>query len=264
MCLGAMLKGPRMIELQNERASRQILWIIFTRAIILLLTLNLAEAMGILPPRIGSLPFLPLFNMLTVSLALLYLALWRSGHNVLFQLCLQIGVDLCLTTLLVALTHGIESAFVSFYLLIITFCSLTLGRSGGLVAASLSLTLYSGIIFASQTGIIIPREIENPKLAIFRTSAHALGFFAVAFLGTDLSQRLRAVQRELQEKIDSLKQLQKLNENIVSSMRSGLMTTDLTGRIAVFNNAASEITGKSQAEVFETGVQAIFGEAFWN
>ncbi len=75
---------------------------------------------------------------------------------------------------------------------------------------------------------------------MFRISAHVLGFWAIACLGTYLHQRLQLIEWELKEKIDSLTQLQRLNEHIVSSIRSGLITTDLNGRIAVFNTAAQE------------------------
>ncbi len=82
----------------------------------------------------------------------------------------------------------------------------------------------------------------------YRVAAHAFGFFAVAFLGIHLSDRLHAVQEELEEKIDSLRQLQRLNEHIVSSIRSGLVTTDLHGQIAVFNSTAEELTERRSGQ----------------
>ena len=68
---------------------------------------------------------------------------------------------------------------------------------------------------------------------------------------------------ELKEKIDSLTQLKRLNEHIVSSIRSGLITTDLHGRMAVFNAAAGEITGRAVDEMFEKPIQPLIGDTFW-
>lgn len=250
---------------RDKELSRYLLALIVVRAIILLVGLNLASHLGILSERIGTLPFLPLYNILALTLTLLYLILWWSRRQCLLQLYLQICIDLILTTILVAYTNGIESAFVSFYLLIIIYCSLTLGRNGGMVGSALSTILYAGIIAANHLGYIGTRSTGgNTPLETFRISAHVLGFWAVAYLGMYLHQRLRIVEWELKEKIDSLTQLQRLNEHIVSSIRSGLITTDLRGQIAVFNIAAQELTGRDAQEMLGRPIQTLIGESFWD
>jgi two-component system, NtrC family, sensor histidine kinase PilS len=250
---------------QDKELSRHLLEIIVIRAIVLLLGLNLADHLSLLPERLHALSFLWFFNTIALSLTLIYLILWLSHKHRMLQLAIQIGIDLILATILVAYTHGIESPFVSFYLLIIIYCSLTLGRNGGMVGAAISTILYAGTIIAIRLDLLgfgAPK-MDTP-LTAFRISAHALGFWAVAYLGTYLHQRLQAIEGELKEKIDSLTQLQRLTEHIVSSIRSGLITTDLRGRVAVFNAAAKELTGRDPQEVIDKPVQALIGEAFWN
>jgi two-component system sensor histidine kinase PilS (NtrC family) len=250
---------------QNQDLSRRLLELIIFRGFALLLSLNLAHRLTLLPSRLGSISFLSFFNILALALAAIFLALWRLDRHPRFQLFLQTGADLLLTTALVAFTRGIESPFVSFYLLIIIYCSLTLGRNGSLIGAALSTILYSGIIIADHFGYFgfsnFPIESQQ---AMFRISAHAIGFWAVAYLGTYLHSRLQAIEGELKEKIDSFTQLQQLNENIVSSIRSGLITTDLEGRIAVFNNASMELTGRESKDMIGKPVQTLIGEDFWN
>ena len=249
---------------RDQEIQRQILWLIVSRAILMLFGLNLADLLETLPPRLGSVPFISFFNITTVVLTAAYFGLWWSRRRPSWQLYLQIGADLWLTTLLVAHTRGIESPFVSFYLLIIIYSSLTLGRNGAMIGAALCAVLYSGIISTTQLGLISfgPPRIESETLA-FRISFHALGFFSVAFLGTYLSVRLFAVKEQLEEKIDSVKHLEKLNERIVSCIRSGLITTNLGGTITVFNSAAEEITEKKSSDVLETPVQSVIGEELW-
>src|SRR6266478_5279024 len=58
-----------------------------------------------------------------------------------------------------------------------------------------------------------------------------LGFFAVAYLASLLAQSLRKKGVELEEKREELLSLQDFTEDIIHSMRGGLITTDLTGRI---------------------------------
>jgi len=241
-----------------------LLWIISIRALLLFTGLNLAEPLGILPSNFGRFQFLPFFNIVVAILTLCYLMLWWGGRILTMQIYLQIGIDLCLTTLLVTQTHGIESPFLSLYLLLIVYCSLALGRNGGLAGAALSTNLYAGIVVAQRFGIFFPGTSGlNLKYLTFRVTTHALGFFAVAFLGAYLSERLRAVQAQLQEKIYSLHQLQKLNEHIASSIRSGLITTDLEGRVALFNDMAEELTERDGATMLGQPVQPLIGEGSW-
>ena len=249
---------------RDQEIQRQILWLIVSRAILMLFGLNLADLLETLPRRLGSVPFVSFFNITTVVLTAAYFGLWWSRRRPSWQLYLQIGADLWLTTLLVAHTRGIESPFVSFYLLIIIYSSLTLGRNGAMIGAALCAVLYSGIISTTQLGLISfgPPRIESETLA-FRISFHALGFFSVAFLGTYLSVRLYAVKEQLEAKTDSVKHLEKLNERIVSCIRSGLITTNLGGTITVFNSAAEEITEKKSSDVLETPVQSVIGQELW-
>jgi PAS domain-containing protein len=257
--------APAQLSSLNDELQRQILWLITGRAVIVFLGLNLAGAIEILPLRIGVFPFASFLNVFIIVLTGVYLLLWRNGWNLRIQIYLQFAGDLLLTTILVACTRGIESPFVSFYLLIIIYSSLTLGRNGAIISSASGAILYSGLITANQLGIVPSggRRIEMEALT-FRLSLHALGFFSVAFLGTYLSMRLHAVQEELEEKTDSVRQLRRMNERIVSCIRSGLITADLQGKITMFNSAAEEITERRRPEVLQTQVQAIVGDELWS
>ncbi len=249
---------------EPERVRACIPWIIGIRAVLLLTALNLAEPLGILPARVGRYEFLPFFNIVVTSLTAAYLASWWSGRGVYLQIYLQISMDLCLTTLLVTQTHGIESPFLSLYLLLIIYCSLTLGRNGGLTVAALITILYAGIVVAQHLGLLLPGTGGlGLRYVTFRVTTHALGFFAVAFLGAHLSERVRAVEAQLRENIYSLHQLQELNKHIAGSIRSGLITTDLEGRIALFNDTAEELTERESAEMLGQQVQPLIGKEAW-
>ena len=243
---------------------RFLLRLIVFRVVILSLGLNLAEPLGILPQLLGPLPFLTSFNVLIAALTLGLLGLRWIRWRFRLQLYVQVAADLFLVTALVANTRGIDSAFISLYLLIIIYCSLTLGRNGGVAAAALSTIFYTAVIVAPAFEAAVPKYVgmgwQHPA---FRISAHALGFFAVAFLGTSLSQRLRAVQRELHEKILSLQQLQRLHEHIVRSIRSGLITTDLAGSITVFNTTAGELMDTDSAKMPGRPVQSVISDKLW-
>ncbi len=251
-------KGPR------TDLKWPLLWLIGLRALILLVVVNLADPLGLLPAKLGNFQFLPFFNIMVVALALSYLALWWQGKWPTVQLCLQAALDLTLATVLVAQTGGIESVFVSLYLLIIIYCSLLLGHQGGMIGAALSTIVYSGIVTADYLGILEQgsRGLDL-KYLTFRISLNAGGFFAIGLLGTYLYHRLQLVQKQLEEKIVSLEQLQRLNEHIVSSIRSGLITVDLEGGITVFNTTAAELLEADRSSVSEKKVEAFLGTSLW-
>lgn len=244
---------------------RRLLKLILFRAFGVIFGLNLADHLGLLPERLGGYPFLPVFNGLALALTAIFLLLWWTCRRVALQLYLQIGVDLLFTTILVVYSRGPESPFVSFYLLIITYCSLTLGLRGGLASASFSTILYAGVITAGHFGLFpFYTPDADSRQATFRIAAHALGFWAVVYLASYLHKRLRLVEKELQEKIDVLTELRHLNDHIVRSIRSGLITTDLQGRITVFNAAAGELVGRDPARTIGTPIQGLLGEEFWD
>jgi two-component system, NtrC family, sensor histidine kinase PilS len=241
-----------------------ILWLIGLRALILLVVVNLANPVGLLPARFGDYPFLPFFNILTLTFALLYLALWWQGNALTKQLWLQAASDLVMATVLVSQTGGIESIFVSFYLLIIIYCSLLLGHQGGMIAAALSTIVYSGIVAADYLGFLAQgSRFLGLKYLTYRIALNAGGFFAIGLLGTYLYHRLQLVQKQLEEKIITLEELQRLNEHIVGSIRSGLITADLEGRIAVFNNTASELLEADRSSAPQKTVALVLGEPLW-
>lgn len=250
---------------QKREFRRRLLELIIFRALVLLLGLNIAERLGLIPARLGQHSFLLVFNLLVLALTLIFLLLWWMRRYAALQLYVQIGADLVLTTLLVIYSRGMESPFVSFYLLIIIYCSLTLGRNGGMAGAALGTILYAATITAGYLGYFdfYTPDVDSQQ-ATFRIVAHAIGFWAVVYLATYLHQRLQVIELELQEKIDSLTQLRHLNDHIVRSIRSGLITTDLEGHIAVFNAAARELTGRDPGKMLEMPVQKLLGEEFWN
>jgi two-component system sensor histidine kinase PilS (NtrC family) len=250
---------------RSQELRRFLVWLVLLRAVVLLLGLNLAQPLGVLPSHIGRFAVLPLTNTLIAIITTIYLPLWWADRFLLSQLYAQIGTDLALVTLLVAYTGGMESAFLSFYILIIIYSGLALGRNGGLVGASWSVLLYAGIIIIGKMGLLnLGGFYPEYGQITFRIFFHALGFFAVAFLGNYLLERVRVVEKELQARTDSLRQLQSLNDRIISSIRSGLMTIDLGGRVALFNRTAEDLLGRKSTYVLEKPLSGVISSALWD
>src|SRR5258705_6826191 len=79
--------------------------------------------------------------------------------------------------------------------------------------------------------------------------SHGLGFLAVAYLASLLSDLLRSKGQELDAKREELLELQDFTQDIIHSMRGGLVTTDGGGRIVVLNRTGEEILEKTFHEL---------------
>src|SRR5581483_10246392 len=94
--------------------------------------------------------------------------------------------------------------------------------------------------------------------AVGSIPAHTLGsaigfnffaFLAVAFLGSQLHERLSRTDEHLAQANRNLSDLRAFSERVIASISSGLVTTDLKHYIISFNRAAEEITGYKAREV---------------
>ena len=183
--------------------------------------------------------------VLWYTLAIFYVILQRWIPNARWHAPLQISCDLLMITGVVYTTGGQDSYFVSLYLLTILMASVLFSRRGVFVVMGSSMALLGGIIALSYDGVI-PRTSATPSDLNSLNSWLAINcfaFLAVAYLGSLLAQTLRRKGLELAEKSEELKDLQAFNQDIIESMRGGLLTADLKGTILVMNRAGAEITG---------------------
>jgi two-component system, NtrC family, sensor histidine kinase PilS len=182
-----------------------------------------------------------------------------SGHAPL-----QIVLDLLMITGIVYSSGAQDSYFISLYLLAILMGSILFSRRGAFLVAGASFVLlgctveltYYAIIPRTSTSMPGPRELES------WLGSNLFAFVAVAYLGSLLAQTIRKKGVELEEKRVELKDLQAFNRDIIESMRGGLLTTDLDGRILLVNRAGAEITGKGFGLLRGESVEDVF-PGFW-
>jgi len=159
---------------------------------------------------------------------------------------LQLVLDLLIITGVVYSSGAQDSYFVSLYLLAILMGSILFSRRGAFLIAGFSFVLVGCVVELTYYGVL-------PRTTPSTPSAHSLeswlgvnlfAFFAVAYLGSLLTQTIHTKGMELQQKNEALRDLQAFNRDIIESMRGGLLTTDLDGRILLLNRAGADITGQ--------------------
>jgi two-component system sensor histidine kinase PilS (NtrC family) len=207
-----------------------------------------------------SLTLLTIVACLTIAYALLF----RVSKNILVQARLQLALDGLLISWLVWNSAVIQSPYVALYIVIIAISSLFLGPRGALITSVGCAVAFTCCALAI-TGVFGPTAPTNLVDGSVSQTIQWVGLFDVAFLvvgllSARLAERQTRSDVRLQAAKQSLANLRALHERIVASIRSGVVTTDLAGRIYTFNAAAQEITGHKEQTIRGRDASILFGD----
>ena len=169
---------------------------------------------------------------------------------------LHIFFDICVVTGIVHFTGSLESPFAFFYVVVILAASVLLTQTATLLSALFSTLAFAGLSIATHQGWLespsalgaFSRDVTTIPLAEFwsQLGMLVLSFHVSAFLGGYLSRSLK-IQREIQD-------------DLLQSLRTGLVAFDDAGRISFMNRAAERIFARESLEVLGDPVEALFPE----
>ena len=185
----------------------------------------------------------------------IYHILLKYNNDHLAQSYLQIGMDMTMVSLVVYFTGGQDSYFYFLYPLTVLAGSILLSRGGAYLLASLCF-IQAGIVLELPYFNLVPSySLFQPNLKDLqlKIAGNLIAFLAVAYLGSKLTVVLRQTGVELRD-------LQALNQDIIESLRSGLITTDLQGQIVLSNSTAGEILGLESLSLNGKQVFSLFPE----
>ena len=197
----------------------------------------------------------------TYALTLVYIALAKLIPSRAINLMVQIGGDLAVETLLVYFTGGLDSPFSFLYLVSVITASMLLYRRGGLLAASgasivygaLVDLMYYGVFPLPQQSLFLPTTWTASRL-YFNMAANFAGFYATALLTSYLSEKLQRTSEELDANRQNLAELRALNQNVVESIPSGLITLSQYGTASFVNPAGSQILQMQPSSILDRHV----------
>ncbi len=255
-------------------------WVIRIRFVIISFVFAIEYAIQQVAPTSSdprSIVYLGMAVILWYILNLFFLIYNQISQDYLLQAHLQIYSDLVIITAIVHVTGDLDSNYFSLYLVAIILASILLPRSQAFLVASVSFILMGSLLelaylpslyanFVSQHSVLnilattslTPVDLGTLQVKI---AVSLFGFFAVAYLSSFLAERLRKTGAELRDKSGQVASLQAINENIIRSMRDGLITTDLEGAITELNPAGALILGCSHATVVGRPIRAVFPDA---
>jgi len=225
-------------------------------------------------PNPASFKYFGIVIILWYVLGLYYLIYNQLSRDYLLQAYLQIFSDLAIITAVLHLTGDLDSNYLSLYLVAIILSSTLLPRGRVFMVAGVSFICMGGMLELAYLPVILPDLAAHyPALRYIVTSsplsvdlrtlqvkigASFFGFFAVAYLSSQLAERLRKVGAELRDKNGQVASLQAKTENILESMRDGLVSTNLEGLISEVNSSGAGILGLKPEELRGRPIQSLF------
>ena len=257
------------VEFARQESGREIAakleWLMLFR--VLMVTVLLGAAILSSADTVASLSqpfhlFLYGIIIITYGLTLGYAVAVRRVRDVQRFALIQLAGDVIVSACLVHMTGGTESVFTFLFSLSIINGAILLYRPGALAVATFSSAAFL-LIGAHEAGWLqLPQLGPRPPRTnlYYVTFIHLTTFYLVAILASYLAEQLRSAGKEIAEKTLSIAELRALNDNIVSSLSSGLVTIDHSGRIISCNEGAARITGHAQADVLMRPVGEVFEE----
>lgn len=252
-------------------------WVIKIRFVIITFVFAIDYSIHSLAPNpvnASSIRYLGMAVILWYILSLFFLIYNQISRDYALQAYLQIFSDIVVITAIVHVTGDLESNYFSLYLVTIILASILFPRGRAFLVAAVCFVCMGGMIELAYLPVIYPGlAINVPALQILATnstltpdlralqvkiSASLFGFFAVAYLSSYLAESLRKTGRELRDKSGQVANLQAKNENIIQSMREGLLSTELDGTITELNPAGADILGRQIDELRGTHIEALF------
>jgi two-component system sensor histidine kinase PilS (NtrC family) len=206
------------------------------------------------------------FPVLSIAfgLTVLYSLAHRFSKRYVLQARLQFTIDILLVTWLAWYSDVIHSPYTGLYIVIIAASSLFLGPRDAVVTSVGCAVAFTGCALAVLTGFGNHPAQQLLEGSLSQT-VQSVGLFDIALLvvgllSAKLAERQSRSDVRLIAATQSLANLRALHERIVESIRSGVVTTDLGGRIYTFNAAAEEITGYKLANIRDKDASIFFGE----
>jgi two-component system sensor histidine kinase PilS (NtrC family) len=200
----------------------------------------------------------------TYALTVAYALALRFLPPRLPQVYAQVAGDLLIITALVYVSGGVRTGFLLLYPLAVLSATMLVPRRGALAVAGLATVLYGGLLLAVRSGMLSSHGLGDvvdlpPRPILYSIFVLGVACATVAVLGTYLAESLQHAGRQLRAAAVEVADLRELNQVIVDSIQSGLMTTDAEGRILYANRFAEAILGRSPSGLRGSAVGGILG-----
>jgi two-component system, NtrC family, sensor histidine kinase PilS len=208
-------------------------------------------------PYVRSISYLIVFLFMAT---IIYIYLLERMRDIVPLAYTQLVLDVIFEIFLIYFTGGIDSWFSFTLMLSIIASSVVLNEKAGFIIATLSSILY-GILVNLQFYGVLPVTsggYMEEKDYLYKIFIHTIFFYVTAYLSGYLSSRLEKTAQKLEERDLDVRDLEIFNREVLENMSSGLFTTDIDGKVVMFNRAAERITGIQRSSVIGQKIDTVF------
>ncbi len=238
---------------------QQLMWMLLLRVILYTLLLGVSFLLQDDKFEVITLP--P--NLLILFVLIVYIStigsafyLIRSKRNFRIFGFIQSLLDTVFCTVMIYLSGGSQSAFISIYFFPIISGGLLIPIKGGLIAAAAS-TLLFGAILGLEHGHYMPEYLlflnsvgsQSIQASINQFAIRGLTFFLAAVFSALIGARLKTTAEALTSTKLDFDRLSQLYKQIFDNITTGIITVDINGTITSANNATVAITGLQMQEM---------------
>jgi len=244
---------------KKEPSYSKIPWFLLSRLSIFTLLLIIVVLFFQMPDFLV-LPF-TIYSFVTLALLLLIALDLKQTYQLLFSavVVLQLILEIAVETGVVYYTGDMGSPFAVLFVLTILSASLAYSLIGSVVMAGLSSLAYASILwFKEGLEFSFKSLLLISDASFYEAFLYICTFFLVAFISGYLAQKLKVKGEELWSTSLELDKIKADTDEILTHLKSGLITVDTWGRIVYFNRAAEEILGYSEAQVKEKDCREVF------
>lgn len=237
---------------------RRLQWFLFIRLVIVLsllggtLVFHFTGGEGLLS---STFRFLEYLVILTLAVSLVFLLILRKlpqTRHIPFAY-LQVFYDLLFATAIVYITGGSDSIFTLMYYLTIILAGVLMYQRAAYVAASGAALVYGLLLlleYYQKLPLLFERSVLPTHLSaanvLMRYSLNLVVFYILAYLTSYLAVRLERTERDLASTARALKETERLKENIVYSIDTGIIALNQRGTITLINSAAARFLGDQE------------------
>ncbi len=180
----------------------------------------------------------------------------------------QLIVDVLFACALVYATGGARSPFVLMYYLPVVFGGWLMHRRGAYISAALSAVAYGALMVLQYHrlihSLIGPSGVYLEELTVrefvIRYCINMMFLAVTAYVTAYFTDKLQSTEIKLKDTTTALAQSERLKNDIVYSIDTGILTVDENGVITLANAAAASILGKSEENIAGHTLQKICPE----
>ena len=151
-------------------------------------------------------------------------------------------VDVVALTLMVHASGGINTQLTLLFMVTIAAGNILLsGRMGTFIAATATIA----ILYEQFYYILVKNEGLTPD-AFAQSSILGISFFGVALFSQLIAHRTRQGEALAEQRANDIQALQRLNDQIIRRMRTGIIVINRQRHVLLSNDAANELLGSAE------------------